>query len=134
MANADTVIVCSLPLAKNAMHSPTSILTSLPLVFTNLCLVLASVPVAPIGDHLFRAGSILLHAYISCYTKRHVYISLKHFVAASLASLTRLAGLSRGYCRVKVGKQVPALDYSRRDSKLRRSPRCSVSVRAEKNQ
>ena len=24
MANADTVIVCSLPLAKNAMHSPTS--------------------------------------------------------------------------------------------------------------
>ena len=28
MARADTVIVCSLPLAKNAMHSPTSIIAS----------------------------------------------------------------------------------------------------------
>ena len=28
MARADTVIVCSLPLAKNAMHSPTSAITS----------------------------------------------------------------------------------------------------------
>ena len=29
IARADTVVVCSLPLAKNAMHSPTSIYTSL---------------------------------------------------------------------------------------------------------
>ena len=28
MGRADTVIVCSLPLAKNAMHSPTSIIKS----------------------------------------------------------------------------------------------------------